>query len=111
VGLDFGILGPLEVRDGDRRIEIRGAKLRTLLAVLLLHANEVVSTDRLIDEIWGDDPPPTADKALQMHVSHLRKLLEPERAPGAGSEVLVTRPPGYLLQVAHERLDLSRFAR
>ncbi len=99
----YGVLGPLEVRDGERPIEVRGAKQRALLAVLLLHANRVVSTDRLIDALWQDDPPETAAKALQVYVSQLRKLL--------GRERLLTLPPGYALRVEPGELDAERFER
>jgi DNA-binding SARP family transcriptional activator len=111
MALEFRILGPLEVRDGDRGLVVRGEKQRLLLARLLLSANRVVSTDRLVEAIWGDAPPDTPDKALQMHVSQLRKLLEPERAPGRSGHVLVTQPPGYVLHVDEGRLDLVRFER
>jgi DNA-binding SARP family transcriptional activator len=101
--MDFRILGPLEVSEQERPLALGGIKQRSLLAVLLLHANEVVSSDRLIDELWGDAPPPTAAKSLQVHVSRLRKTL--------GEQRLATRPPGYLLQVDTSELDLSRFER
>jgi DNA-binding SARP family transcriptional activator len=101
--MEYRILGPLEVRVGNRAIELRGARQRELLAVLLLHANEVVSSDRLIDELWPGDPPPTAAKMIQNSVSQLRKLLEPE--------VLVTRSPGYLLLLQPGELDADRFQR
>jgi DNA-binding SARP family transcriptional activator/ABC-type branched-subunit amino acid transport system substrate-binding protein len=78
-----------------------------VLALLLLHANEVVSADRLIDELWGDDPPQDASAALQAHVSRLRKLLEPER--DGEPRVIRTVPPGYTIQVRDEELDLLRF--
>src|SRR5437763_8666179 len=99
--MDFRILGPLEIRQNGRPLPCKGAKQRMLLAALLLRANEVVSSDRLIDALWGDHPPATAPKALQMHVSQLRRLLDPE--------ILVTRPPGYQLQVARDQLDLEQF--
>src|SRR4051794_22177787 len=98
--MEFKILGPLEVRDGGENVTCSGAKQRLLLSVLLLNANEVVSSERLVDVLWGDRPPETS-KALQMHVSQLRKSL----APG----VLVTRPPGYELRVAPRDVDLHRF--
>jgi predicted ATPase/DNA-binding SARP family transcriptional activator len=101
--LDFRLLGPLEVRDGERTLSLGGRKQRTLLAILLLHANEVVSTDTLIDGLWGERAPKTAGTALQVYVSNLRKLLSPER--------LETRSPGYLLHVQPEELDLARFER
>jgi len=101
--MDYRILGPLEVRAGGRQVPLRGARQRQLLAVLLLHANEIVSSDRLIDELWQGDPPPTAGKIVQNSVSQLRKLLEPD--------LLVTRSPGYLLRVEPEELDADRFER
>ncbi|MGH2714663.1 MAG: AfsR/SARP family transcriptional regulator, partial [Thermoleophilaceae bacterium] len=84
-----------------------GSRQRGVLALLLLHPNEVVSADRLIDELWGDDPPQDASAALHAHVSRLRKLLEPER--DGEPRVIRTVPPGYLIQVADEELDLLRF--
>src|SRR3954449_12538864 len=99
--MEFKILGPLELRRGDQQLACKGAKQRLLLAVLLLHPNEVVSSDRLIEALWGEQPPPTASKALQMHVSQLRRLLEPD--------LLVTRPPGYELRVGSDQLALTRF--
>ena len=104
--MDYRILGPLEVRIADSLVPLRGARQRELLAVLLLHANEIVSSDRLIDELWDDDPPPTAAKMIQNAVSQLRKLLEPD-----GEQLLVTRSPGYLLRVAPGELDADRFDR
>ena len=99
--MEFRILGPLEVSDGERSIPLGGAKQRALLAVLLLHANEVVSTDRLIDDLWGAHPPETASTALQGYVSRLRKVL--------GAEALITQAPGYVLQVDSHDFDLDRF--
>jgi DNA-binding SARP family transcriptional activator len=107
--MQFKVLGPLEIRDGDRPVTCKGSKQRVLLGVLLLHANEIVSSDRLIGALWGERPPGTAAKALQVHVSQLRKLLEPERVPGGSSQILITRPPGYELRVEAGQLDLHRF--
>jgi DNA-binding SARP family transcriptional activator/DNA-binding beta-propeller fold protein YncE len=81
-----------------------------VLALLLLHANEVVSTDRLIDELWGESPPESAANMLQGYVSHLRKTLEPGRGRGE-HEVLVSRTPGYMLQIGADSLDAERFER
>jgi DNA-binding SARP family transcriptional activator/pimeloyl-ACP methyl ester carboxylesterase len=107
--MEFKILGPLEAREGDRVLACKAAKQRLLLGVLLLHANEVVSSDRLVEALWGERPPATGSKALQMHVSELRDLLEPERARGGPGRILVTRPPGYELRVKPGQLDLHRF--
>jgi branched-chain amino acid transport system substrate-binding protein len=101
--LDFRILGPLEVRDGQDVLRLGGSKQRGVLALLLLSRNEVVSTDRLVDRLWGDFPPEDAAMALQAHVSRLRKAL-----PG-GPEILVTQAPGYEIRVSPGQLDLDRF--
>jgi DNA-binding SARP family transcriptional activator len=101
---EFRILGPLEVAAADGEpLHLGGQKQRALLAVLLLHANEVVSTDFLIDALWGDHPPRTATTSLQNSISALRKLL--------GADLLVTRAPGYRLVVDPETIDLVRFER
>jgi DNA-binding SARP family transcriptional activator len=101
--MDFRLLGPLEVVDHDRLLTLGGGRQRSLFAVLLLHANEVVSNDRLIDALWGERPPPTAAKTVQVYVSRLRKEL--------GEGRLLTRAPGYLLSVERSELDLGRFER
>src|SRR5215203_1964589 len=80
-----------------------------LLAKLLLHPNQVVSTEELIVAVWGEEPPPTVKQSLQNHVAALRKAIEDGN--GAGPRTLVTRDPGYLLRVDPERLDLHRFQR
>ena len=101
--LEFRILGPLEVREDDAPLQLSGQKQRALLALLLLDANRVVSTDRILDALWGDQPPRTAPTSLQNFVSQLRKLL--------GPETLVTKPPGYQLRVEPDQVDLDRFER
>ncbi len=107
--IEFRILGPLEVWREGGSLPLGGLKQRSLLALLLLQANQVVSTDRLVHELWGDEPPGTAVTALHGYVSQLRKLIEPEREAGGESRVLVTRPPGYVLNVGPGQLDLDRF--
>ncbi|MGH3924617.1 MAG: BTAD domain-containing putative transcriptional regulator, partial [Pseudonocardiaceae bacterium] len=87
------------------------AKERRLLAVLLLQANEVVSADRLIEALWGAEPPATAANTLQTYVSHLRKVLEPNRTPRAKGGILRTHGYGYELMVAPEAVDAVRFDR
>ena len=103
LAMEFRVLGPLEVSSEGRLLDLGGAKQRALLAMLLLDANSVVSTSRLIEALWEDDPPETAQKALQVHVSGLRKVV--------GKERVVTREPGYLLRVEEDELDVTRFQR
>ena len=99
----FQILGPLEATEDGRGLPLGGQKQRAALALLLLHAGEVVSTDRLIDALWGEHPPRTASTSLQNFVSHLRKLL--------GPETLLTRTPGYSLRLEPGQLDADVFRR
>lgn len=101
--LEFRILGPLEVAADGEPLQLSGQKQRALLALLLLDVNRVVSTDRIVDALWGEEPPRTAATSLQNFVSQLRKLL--------GSDVVVTKPPGYQLRIEPEQLDLERFMR
>jgi DNA-binding SARP family transcriptional activator len=101
--MEFRILGPLEVVDGDRSLPLGGEQQRALLALLLTRANEVVSTDRLIDELWGARPPKKALNTIQYYVWKLRKTL--------GADRIVTRPPGYLIRLESEEFDLTRFER
>ena len=101
--MEYRVLGPLEVLNGQGSLPLAGAKQRALLALLLMHANHVLSRDRLIDELWGNEPPETAVQSLQVYVSRLRKLLP------AGT--LLTRPPGYLLEIESAELDLHCFER
>lgn len=101
--MEIRILGSLEVWDGPRQIEIGGPKRRALLGLLVLHANEVVGKERLIDELWGEDAPRTAAASLHNHISRLRKSLGPDR--------LRTRAWGYALRVEPNEVDLQRFER
>ena len=101
--LDFRILGPLEVLDGDRKIELRGARQRAVLAILLLHRGETVSTERIVDLMWGEQPPATAVKTVQVYVSHLRRALV--------EDVISSSRGGYVLTVDAERIDALRFER
>jgi DNA-binding SARP family transcriptional activator len=102
--MEFRVLGPLEVVERGRPLVLGGPRQRALLALLLTRANEVVSSDRLIDDLWGAHAPSTAANTLQYHVSQLRKTLAP-------AEVIVTQEPGYLIQVGTDELDLLRFER
>jgi DNA-binding SARP family transcriptional activator/streptogramin lyase len=92
------------VLDDEHLVDVGGGKQRAVLALLLLHANEVVPSDRLIDELWPEAPPPTAAKIVQVHVSRLRKALD-----GAGEGILLTKGRGYLLRVEPGELDRNRF--
>ncbi len=98
--MDFLLLGPLAIREGDRELKITGRKERLLLLDLLLHANEPVPRNRLLDDLWEEDPPARASDALYVYVSHLRSLV--------GRDVLRTHG-GYELAVEPERIDLRRF--
>jgi len=103
--VDLGILGPLEVRSGDDKIEIRHGHARALLAALVLRAGETVTADALVDLLWGDDFPQNPANALQVQISYLRRTLE----QGCGTQPIVTRAGGYSLDVAHDRIDTHRF--
>ena len=109
LGPSFRILGPLEVSDGCRPLELGGLKQRAVLVALLLSANRVVALDRLIDELWGEDPPAQATNALQTYVSKLRSVLEPDRRPREPARVLRSQPPGYMLVVNPADFDATLF--
>jgi YVTN family beta-propeller protein len=101
--VEFRVLGPLEVVGDHGPIALHRGKEQALLAFMLLHADEVLPSDRLIDELWGERPPATAPKILQNTVSHLRRAL--------GDGRIETRPPGYVFHLEPEELDLQRFER
>jgi predicted ATPase len=101
--VEFRLLGPLEVVADDGAFGVEAHKPRALLALLLLHANEIVPAERLIEALWDDSPPASATKLLQTYVSQLRKELGPGR--------IVTKPPGYLVAIAPGELDVERFER
>src|SRR5262245_58556528 len=101
--IEFKVLGPLEVVADGHPLELNRKKQRSLLALLLLDAGEVVSSDRLIEELWGDKPPKVASHSLQNLVSDLRKVL--------GPDTVRTREPGYVLDVDRDRIDLHQFER
>ena len=110
IGMEFRILGPLEVLDDGRDVAVGGSKQRALLALFLLHANEPLTTDRLIEELWGERPPATAAKTVQMQISRLRKALAAGAVDGAaGDGPVVTREHGYELELDPNRLDAHRF--
>jgi predicted ATPase/DNA-binding SARP family transcriptional activator len=107
----FGILGPLQViGDDGHELALGGRMPRTVLAILLLRANQVVSRDRLVEELWGGMPPASAAKGLHVHVSRLRRALAANH-PDPGGERLVTAAGGYLLRIAPDELDVQRCER
>lgn len=103
--LEVRILGPLEVWVDGRRVELGGGRQRALLALLALNRNRVVSSDRLVDEFWGDGAPPTAAKIVQNLVVQLRKAL------GDHGRALATQSPGYVLRLPEDAIDAGRFER
>ena len=109
--MEVRILGPTEVIEGATPVPLPMGRARSLLGLLVLHAGEVVSADRLVDELWGESPPPTVNTALQGLVYKLRRRLEPQRGKDEPPRILLTRPPGYLLDLAPDLIDASRFRR
>src|SRR5689334_14368763 len=100
--ISFGLLGPLEVTSDMGVLRVSGGRQAAVLALLLIHAEQVVSIDRLIDELWGGVAPPGSAKTVQVHISHLRKLL------GAG--LIETHGRGYAVRLGKCQLDTRRFA-
>jgi DNA-binding SARP family transcriptional activator/WD40 repeat protein len=109
--LEFRLLGPLEVWREGQPLRLGGERQRALLALLLLHANEVVPSERLIEELFGDGASDTGVNALRVGVSRLRRLLGNGRTSNADGGVVVTRPPGYLLRLEPEQIDVALFER
>ena len=108
--MNFDILGSFGIRDAEgSEIRIPTGRERSLLVLLLINRGEVVSTDRIVEVLWGDHPPETAAKAVQGYVSHLRRILEPGRDAGGSDGLLLTRAPGYVLRVDADAVDATRF--
>jgi YVTN family beta-propeller protein len=105
--IDYRLLGPLEVAVNGHAVDVGGLKQRALLAILLLHANQPVHRDVLIDQLWAGHPPAGAEHAVEVYIWRLRKALE----SAAGSQDVLTRPGAYLLQAAAEQVDVARFER
>jgi YVTN family beta-propeller protein len=105
--VQFRVLGPVEVTNGAGPLRLGGRKQRALLGDLILHAGAVVSTTRLIDDLWGEDPPPTAEHTVETYISRLRRILRDAAAP----DIVLTRAPGYVLDVESARVDAHRFER
>jgi predicted ATPase/DNA-binding SARP family transcriptional activator len=109
--VDLRVLGPLEVERDGEVLGLGGRKQRSVLAVLVLHAREVIGGDRLADAIWDGRPPTSAQTTLRGYVSNLRKALEPDRGAADAPRILRTTPAGYVLDVADEQIDARRFER
>lgn len=108
--MEFRVLGPLEIRDGDRELTPLAPKLREVLALLLLRRNQIVPIGALIDELWGEDPPRSAKSTLQTYIYKLRKIFHAAGEAGSGL-TLITKPAGYLAAIAQERIDVYWFER
>lgn len=104
----YEILGPLRVVDGTGVATVKAQKVEILLAALVVRADQVVGADQLIREIWGEDPPRSATAGLYVYISQIRKLL---RRPGANTSPVRTSPPGYMLTLGSDGLDLLDFRR
>jgi DNA-binding SARP family transcriptional activator len=109
--VEVNVLGSIEVRHGDARLDLGTRKQRALLAALALHRGRAVHVDTLVDLLWGEGAPPAVSASLQSYVAGLRRCLEPDRAPRAPATVLVTNGAGYALQVPADALDAARFER
>ena len=113
--MDFHVLGQVDVVGDDGRLRIASGRQLSLLALLLVHANRVLSADRILDELWGDEPPESGAKAVAFHVSRLRDSLAPGRSHEgegeAGVSILATDPGGYVLRVTPDQVDAVRFER
>jgi DNA-binding SARP family transcriptional activator/streptogramin lyase len=108
--VNFDILGPIAIRDPEgSEIRLPAGRERSLLVLLLINRGNVVSVDRIIEALWGEQPPETAAKAVQGYVSHLRRTLDPDRASGGSEGLIVTKAPGYALQAQEVDIDAARF--
>jgi DNA-binding SARP family transcriptional activator len=106
---EFKILGPLEVMDGSQTHTPTPPKIRSVLALLLLRANRIVTVDSLIEELWGPDPPRSAVTTVQTYIYHLRRLFAAEHLDPPGQQLIVTKPTGYTISVAPEQIDAVVF--
>ncbi|RFS81298.1 SARP family transcriptional regulator [Actinomadura spongiicola] len=109
--LHYKLLGPLEVAGGGSAFAPTAPRVLNTLALLLVRGGRVVPLDTIIEELWGDDPPRSAARTAQTYVYQIRRWLTADATAAEDEDVLLTRPPGYLLRVAPEQLDLSRFDR
>ena len=103
------LLGPVAAAAGGRELTLGGLKQRAVFALLALNAGRVVPLDRLVDELWADEPPSRATLSLQSYVARLRHVLAAVSAQEADAPRIVTRPPGWLLTLDPEQVDVTRF--
>ncbi|MEV4432059.1 AfsR/SARP family transcriptional regulator [Streptomyces sp. NPDC049555] len=106
-GMEFGILGPLQVTAGGRQVPVGGPRQRTILAMMLLAQGQVVSVDRLVDVVWDGRPPATARTQVAICIAGLRKTF---KAAGCAEDAIVTVHPGYLLRMSGHRIDAGDFS-
>jgi SARP family transcriptional regulator, regulator of embCAB operon len=111
IGVDFRVLGRLEVVRDATAVELGAFRQRALLALLLTHAGTVLSTDQIVDELWGETGGIDKQNSLWVYVSGLRAALEPGRAKRSEGTILLTRAPGYVLAVGRDDTDAGRFER
>jgi predicted ATPase/DNA-binding SARP family transcriptional activator/class 3 adenylate cyclase len=109
--VNYRILGPFEVTRGGEKLAVGGPRQQAVLVALLMHANEVVATDQLIEMVWGDSAPAKAANTLHGYVFHLRRALEPTRGQGKPAEILVSEPNGYRLHARPDEIDAAQFER
>jgi DNA-binding SARP family transcriptional activator/ABC-type glycerol-3-phosphate transport system substrate-binding protein len=109
--MEFRVLGSLEVVDDGRTVVVASPRERALLALLVIHANRALSWERVLDELWGDEPPASGAKTVAFHVYKLREALERDRRGGGAARVIVTEPAGYVLRVDEDAIDARRFER
>ena len=109
--MEFRVLGSIEVIEDGRRLTVASGRQLALLAFLVMHANRVVSAERIIDKLWGDEPPESGAKTVAFHVSRLRDALEPGRPRGKPNGILATEPAGYVMRVEPDGVDADRFER
>src|SRR4051812_30828924 len=109
MALSIRLLGTLEADVDGQSVDLGGPRQRSVLALLLVARGEVVSVDRLIEDLWRGEAPPRAMGALQAYVSNLRRALEPDRAPRAPAQHLVSAPPGYAVPCASDAVDAWHF--
>src|SRR5690348_1429158 len=111
MGVRVAVLGPLRADVAGAPADLGGRRRRAVVARLAVAAGQVVPTDTLIEDLWRGESPARALAALQVHISHLRRALEPTRRPRTAATVVVSSPPGYSLQLDPDGLDARRFAR